>query len=561
MPRRRRSPSTLDRSPYPPWPPPGPPLMGVYWWLDWWNSNPAYTDLSLAERGAFRSLTEQLWVRGGYIPNDPDVIADAVRKPSEWARLDRAKVLALFVRTPHGLTEPFTLKTYWESVLRAKAQADYRARAKGKRANQVDNARDNEGANAESNRVANETHNHWGNTRVNILHSRDLDLDYKGGAKPSSSVAHQAQIMPDDDDGTPRPTTDPSEAGEYARRTLELYRSLPGVAPSKRRLARDEHLALDLHARGVPWAAVRAGLWLVVNQRETRAAQRGAAIESPIGSLAYFVEEIDRCSRAPQGTDVATWERDRDEYTAYLEATYRRRAGNGGGPEHEVSDASEAQLRSTVEGDPAVSVVRTPPAPHADPIPGGDHGGLPGDLPLPEPVEDGGVVQGEAQVQVVVGRRDAGSMGGTGGDPGEPPSIRAGDTRSWVEAPPARAEEPEAPALTPAEADAEVEAIFGPPSMAPTSNATLLGPDEGLDQLKELLRTDEIRREIAKFLQHFPGMTVEALAALWWPWCEAGVLTRTEAEVAFEEVKVWLGKTPAERRLAEAFDEAPAKAG
>jgi len=70
-------------------------LRGMTWWIDRWRQSTAFIDLTLEEQGAYRNLLEEVWLRGGAIPNDPRVLARASGDVKKWAKV-RAKVLIKF---------------------------------------------------------------------------------------------------------------------------------------------------------------------------------------------------------------------------------------------------------------------------------------------------------------------------------------------------------------------------------------------------------------------------------------------------------------------------------
>ena len=74
---------------------------GAWWWIDRWRKSTAYTDMTLAEQGAYRNLLDELWLRGGLLPLDERTLARACGDALEWAAV-RDHVLAHFERTPDG---------------------------------------------------------------------------------------------------------------------------------------------------------------------------------------------------------------------------------------------------------------------------------------------------------------------------------------------------------------------------------------------------------------------------------------------------------------------------
>jgi len=74
---------------------------GAWWWIDRWRKSTAYTDMTLAEQGAYRNLLDELWLRGGLLPLDERTLARACGDALEWAAV-RDHVLAHFESTPDG---------------------------------------------------------------------------------------------------------------------------------------------------------------------------------------------------------------------------------------------------------------------------------------------------------------------------------------------------------------------------------------------------------------------------------------------------------------------------
>ena len=76
-------------------------MRAAWWWIDRWRKSTAYTDMTLAEQGAYRNLLDELWLRGGLLPDDDRVLAKVSGDALEWPKV-RAKVMARFQRTPEG---------------------------------------------------------------------------------------------------------------------------------------------------------------------------------------------------------------------------------------------------------------------------------------------------------------------------------------------------------------------------------------------------------------------------------------------------------------------------
>ena len=76
-------------------------MRAAYWWIDRWRKSTAYTDMTLAEQGAYRNLLDELWLRDGLLPISDRAIAKISGDAIEWPKL-REVVMARFIRTPQG---------------------------------------------------------------------------------------------------------------------------------------------------------------------------------------------------------------------------------------------------------------------------------------------------------------------------------------------------------------------------------------------------------------------------------------------------------------------------
>jgi len=76
-------------------------MRAAYWWIDRWLKSTAYADLTLEEQGAYRNLLDQLWLRGGVLPNDERVLGKCCGDAIAWPRI-RDRVMARFTLTPEG---------------------------------------------------------------------------------------------------------------------------------------------------------------------------------------------------------------------------------------------------------------------------------------------------------------------------------------------------------------------------------------------------------------------------------------------------------------------------
>ncbi len=74
----------------------------VSWFVDRWRKSTAYTDMTLAEQGAYRNLIDECHIRpNGAIPDDERILGRAAGDEKEWPRV-RAAVMAHFNLTPEG---------------------------------------------------------------------------------------------------------------------------------------------------------------------------------------------------------------------------------------------------------------------------------------------------------------------------------------------------------------------------------------------------------------------------------------------------------------------------
>lgn len=94
-------------------------MHAATWWIDRWRKSTAYTDMTLAEQGAYRNLLDELWLREGPLPDDDRILGRISGDPVEWPRV-REKVLSRFQKTPGGWVND----TQAEILMVAKARAE-----------------------------------------------------------------------------------------------------------------------------------------------------------------------------------------------------------------------------------------------------------------------------------------------------------------------------------------------------------------------------------------------------------------------------------------------------
>jgi uncharacterized protein YdaU (DUF1376 family) len=118
-----------------------------WWWIDRWRKSTAYTDMTLAEQGAYRNLLDELWLRHGFLPNDERILAKIAGDAAEWPKV-RSAVLARFVLTTSGWRNLTHDEVSHQSMRRKEKQQRYRERVSG-------NADGNETGNASGNGTGN----------------------------------------------------------------------------------------------------------------------------------------------------------------------------------------------------------------------------------------------------------------------------------------------------------------------------------------------------------------------------------------------------------------------
>ena len=102
-------------------------FLGLYWWIDRWRKSTAYTDLTLAEQGAYRNLLDEAHLRGGPIPNNERILAKACGDATAWPEV-RTAVLAKFDLRPDGWHNSTLDQVIFQTFRRARNQAKYRER-------------------------------------------------------------------------------------------------------------------------------------------------------------------------------------------------------------------------------------------------------------------------------------------------------------------------------------------------------------------------------------------------------------------------------------------------
>jgi len=100
-------------------------VKAAWWWIDRWRKSTAYTDMTLAEQGAYRTLLDELWLRGGLLPLDERILAKASGDAVEWPQV-RDRVLSRFRKIDQGYRNDTHDEIQAESSKRAERQKRYR---------------------------------------------------------------------------------------------------------------------------------------------------------------------------------------------------------------------------------------------------------------------------------------------------------------------------------------------------------------------------------------------------------------------------------------------------
>lgn len=98
-------------------------MHAATWWIDRWRKSTAYTDMTLAEQGAYRNLLDELWLREGALPDDDRILGRISGDPVEWPRV-REKVLSRFRKTPEGWVNDTQAEVLLVARNRANAASD-----------------------------------------------------------------------------------------------------------------------------------------------------------------------------------------------------------------------------------------------------------------------------------------------------------------------------------------------------------------------------------------------------------------------------------------------------
>lgn len=104
-------------------------MHAAWWWIDRWRKSTAYTDMTLAEMGAYRNLLDELWLRDGVLPDNDRVLGKIAGSASEWPSV-KAAVMGHFRKVRGGWRNDTHDAIQRESQRLAAKQQRYRDRLK-----------------------------------------------------------------------------------------------------------------------------------------------------------------------------------------------------------------------------------------------------------------------------------------------------------------------------------------------------------------------------------------------------------------------------------------------
>lgn len=158
-------------------------MRASWWWIDRWQKSTAYKDMTLAEQGAYRNLLDELWLRGGVLPDDERILARLCGDATEWKSV-RPAVMARFAKVDGGWRNATHDEVSAESSRRAEKQRNYR------------NGRGNQSGNSNGNGTGDPA----GNGRRNVTPSPDPSPDQDQSQSPDGiapPAAKPARAIPD----------------------------------------------------------------------------------------------------------------------------------------------------------------------------------------------------------------------------------------------------------------------------------------------------------------------------------------------------------------------------
>jgi uncharacterized protein YdaU (DUF1376 family) len=107
-------------------------MRAAWWWIDRWRKSTAYTDMSPEQRGMYRDLLDEVWLRKEHtIPDDDLILGRIVGDPDAWKR-QRETILHHFRRVEGGWTNDTALEVIGKSL-----QLSEKRSAAGRKGNEV----------------------------------------------------------------------------------------------------------------------------------------------------------------------------------------------------------------------------------------------------------------------------------------------------------------------------------------------------------------------------------------------------------------------------------------
>jgi uncharacterized protein YdaU (DUF1376 family) len=107
-------------------------VRAAWWWIDRWRKSTAYTDFTPEQRGMYRDLLDEVWLREDHvIPDDDRILGLIVGDPEAWKR-QRKSILRHFRRVEGGWTNDTALEVIGKSL-----QLSEKRSAAGKKGNEV----------------------------------------------------------------------------------------------------------------------------------------------------------------------------------------------------------------------------------------------------------------------------------------------------------------------------------------------------------------------------------------------------------------------------------------
>ena len=104
-------------------------MHAAWWWIDRWRKSSAYKDFTPEQKGMYRDLLDEVWLRKGHvIPDDDRILGLIVGDPARWKDL-RETILSRFEHVENGWTHETALEVIHQAERRARKQKNYRQTA------------------------------------------------------------------------------------------------------------------------------------------------------------------------------------------------------------------------------------------------------------------------------------------------------------------------------------------------------------------------------------------------------------------------------------------------